>query len=141
TGNHVEAVRRYATASGKKTLLLACERAVRGRNQGRACLGALRAVAAAWNRLHARGFFGPPDQPPSPPDRLDLAAIDHLAALSPGGGSVTHALTRRIRELEAKVRGTGEALENFVGEDKDEGAGLAAMSRDLIAFADAGTRP
>lgn len=75
------------------------------------------------------------------PRRLDLDEIDHLAALSPGGGSITRALIRRIRGLEARMRDTGRVLQNFVGEDEQEGAELAAISRDLIALADEGTAP
>lgn len=73
--------------------------------------------------------------------RLNLDEIDHMAALSPGGGAITRALIRRIRELEAKMRRTGEALANFVGEDYVEGQELATMSHDLIEAANAGTKP
>lgn len=186
TGRHIKAVRRFARANDKKTLLRACDRAARRGPGGDLNFGAMRTVAAAWNRLDAGGFFGPPSRPTSgraagefslegiedgDPDsveagesdalierahhahlargaahtpgtlqRLDLDAIEHLAVLSPGGGP-TRALVRRVRELEAKMRATGATLANFVGEDADEGRELAALSRELIEVADAGTRP
>jgi hypothetical protein len=76
--------------------------------------------------------------PGVPPSKLDLDAIDHLAALCLEDGAVTRGLIRRIRGLEAKMRATGESLANFVGEDADEGRELAELSRELIAVADAG---
>lgn len=72
---------------------------------------------------------------------LNLDEIDHMAALGPGGGAITRALTRRIRELEAKMRRTGEQLrDNFVGEDQYERQELSTMGQDLIAAADNGTK-
>ena len=56
TERHIGAVRRYAEASGKKTLLEFCKRASLSK------LGAMRKVAEAYNKLDAGGLFGPPGQ-------------------------------------------------------------------------------
>lgn len=61
TGRHIEAVRKYAEIGSKKTLLTACRRAA---DPGMQALGAMRKVADAYNKLNARGFFGPWEQKP-----------------------------------------------------------------------------
>jgi hypothetical protein len=77
-----------------------------------------------------------------PNGKLNLDEIEHIAVLSSGGGAVTRALIRRIRELEAKMRRAGEALmKNFVGEDEYEREELTTMGNDLIEAANAGTKP
>jgi len=76
-----------------------------------------------------------------PKTRREIAReVDEILSSGSGCDLTTQALTRRVRELETKMRATGAALANFVGEDAAEGAELAAMSRELLAFADAGTR-
>lgn len=139
TQRHIDAVQRYAEANRKHTLLQTCKRAAR-RNRGEPNLGALRDVAEAYNKLAGGGHLGVEHFSQEPaPTKLNLDEIDHMAALSPGGGPIQRALVRRIRELEAKCRATGEALASFVGEDEDEERELAVLSAELIAVADAGT--
>ena len=61
TGRHIEAVRHYAEVHGKKTLLAACQRAS-ARVDVLNKLSAMRRIADEYNKLHARGFFGPWEQ-------------------------------------------------------------------------------
>lgn len=158
TSRHIAAVKRYATENRKHTLLQLCKRAQRRQRGGELNLGAMRDVAAAYNKLAPSGLLGAEhfgsredardpvggilSNPRPAPTTLNLDAIDRVAHI-PGSDAaqITRALTRRIRELEAKCRTTGESLANFIGEDEDEGRELAQMSADLIAMADKGTQP
>jgi len=85
TGRHIDAVRRYARANDRKTLLRACDRAARRGPGGDLNFGAMRTVAAAWNRLDEGGLLGPPSQRASSgavgdgdPDSIEAGESDAL---------------------------------------------------------------